>query len=92
MMMALPELRPLPPVDQLQRIEAMLAELRPHAPEGVSIEPEWMPQIPGWNLWVTDIGSANSAVFSRFHHLAFDLADKHSVDIDIIPVEVRHWD
>jgi hypothetical protein len=89
--MALPELRPLPPVDQLQRIEALLAELMPLAPEGVSIEPEWLPLIPGWNLWVTDKGSANGAVFSRFHRAAFDLADKHGVDIDIIPVDVRSW-
>jgi hypothetical protein len=91
MMMALPELRPLPPIDQLRRLEAMLADLMPHTPAGVSIEPEWLPQLNGWKLWLTDKGSANDVAFGHFHQQAFDLADKHGIDIDIIPVDVRSW-
>jgi hypothetical protein len=90
--MALSELRPLPPVDQHQRLEAMLAELMPQAPEGVSLAPEWVPQLDGWKIWVTDTGSANDQVQGRFSQQAWELADKHGIDIDLIPVEVRDWD
>ena len=81
----------LPPIDEHQRMENLLGELRPQAPQGVSIEPEWLPQLNGWRIWVNDAGQADSVAHVRFNHLAFDLADRYGVDLDIVPVEVKAW-
>ena len=89
--MAMPSAQALPPLDQHQRLDTLLAELKPHMPKGVSLTPEWLPDLAGWNLWLTDQGSADGADLLHFNHLALERAEKQGIDIDIIPTAVKQW-
>ncbi len=90
--MAMAKAQPLPPLEQYQRLEALLAELRLATPAGVSIEPEWTPEFSSWKLWVTDDGSASGIDLIQFGRLGQDLAEKHGLDADLIPTELRDGD
>ena len=57
--MAQTKVKPSPPQDQQTRLNALLAELMPAAPKGLSLAPEWHPEAESWTLWVTDGEVAN---------------------------------
>jgi hypothetical protein len=90
--MAMAKARALPPLEQYQRLEALLAELKPLTPTGVAIEPEWTPEFSSWKLWITDRGSASGADLLHFGRIGQDLVEKHGLDADLIPAELRDGD
>jgi hypothetical protein len=82
----------LPPLAEHERLEAMLAELRPFTPEGLALQAEWQPACSAWSLWVSDQSKVSCSDQLRFNRQARELAEKHGLDIELIPVEVANWD
>jgi hypothetical protein len=80
------------PAEQQKRLNAFLAELAPAVPTGIQLEPSWEPQASAWTIWVVDAGESRSSEYGRFVELGHDLADKHGLEMSLIPVEVKHWD
>jgi hypothetical protein len=89
--MAMPKIEAVPPIEIHRRLRSLMADLLPHAPAGVSIEPEWNPEFQSWTLWLTDTGTAASGEHVRFIRRGHELAEKYDIELSLTPVEVKDW-
>lgn len=80
------------PAEQRQRLNAFLAELAPVIPTGIELDPAWEPEFSGWTIWVRDAGESRSSDYGRFVEVGHELAEKHGLDMSLIPTEVQGWD
>ena len=87
--MPLPDIAGSPSPDQAARLSAFLADLAPSVPAGLELDPEWLPDDEGWNLWVTDHSGMRLAAYDAFVNATHALAYRHGIAILLIPVEVR---
>ena len=90
--MALPETNVSPPQDQLRRLNEFLAELSPLVPPGIGLEPSWEPDSQGWMVWVANSGSTRTTIYGRFVRVGHELAERHGVEMNLVPVEARSWE
>jgi hypothetical protein len=81
-----------PPLDQHELLDAFLTELQPDIPSGVSLVPEWLPALNGWNLWVSSDAEFGFTDHRQLRDRALDLAEQRGLDINVVPMAIRTMD